>query len=201
MTTIEDVLEQRRIPEPSEVRAILDTYFVGPITDEIVAKLHDMVARVLADPALRGGEARGSEPGNGGLGFGRAWREELSYGRMYPRSIDLTAFIAWSHTGYPPAPPYCPDAFAGRWIQREPKTSEPVVWVLEGDGRFSAPGTPFADRITWCVHRQGVRPDEASVWLEDKLRIAEKRLLVRRITPTELHLSPTSDPDVHLERP
>jgi len=46
----------------------------------------------------------------------------------------------------------------------------------------------------------GDRPDDASVWLADELDIAVKRLVVVRLTPTELQLDPTSGPTVRLER-
>ena len=196
MTTAADIAEERRLPAREEIAAMLSTYFVGPFSDDVVARLHAEVARVLGDPPLHAGMARSFEPGNGGRGFGCAWREDLAFGRTRPRSIDLAAWIAWSQPGYPPARPYCPDAYAGSWIDRE----SGAHWTLEADGTFSAPGTPFAERIRWCVHRQGDKPDDASVWLADELAIAVKRLVVARLTPTELQLNPASGPTVRLER-
>ena len=199
-TTVADILEQRRLPEHDEIAAMLSKYFVGPITDDVVTKLRAEVERVLADPALHAGMARGFHPGNGGRGFGCAWREELAFRRTDPRSIDLAAWIAWSQPGYPPARPFCPDAYAGTWIQREPMTSPPARWVLERDGRFSAPATSFATRTSWCVHRQGTAIDDASVWLADNARVGFKRLVVLGLSPSELTLEPATPPTIRLER-
>ena len=198
--TAEDIDEERRVPERAEIAAMLAKYFVGPIGDDVVTKLHAEVTRVLADAPLRRGMARGFLPSNGGRGFGCAWREELAFQRTQPRSIDLAAWIAWSQPGYPRARPYCPDAYVGTWIQREPASATPPRWTLDHDGTFSAPGTPFAQQVTWCVHRQGTKPDDASVWLADKSAVAVKRLLVLRLAPTELHLQPGTPPNFRLER-
>jgi len=172
MTTAADIAEERRLPEPSEIEAMLTRYFEGPIGADVVAKLHAEVARVLADPPLHGGMARGFLPSNGGRAFGRAWREDLSFQRTSPRSIDLAAWIAWSQPGYPRARPYCPDGYVGTWIHR----------------------------ISWCAHRQGTKANDASLWLEDDIGVAVKRLVVVRLTATELQLEPTSPPIFRLER-
>lgn len=179
---------------------MLAKYFVGPITDDVVTKVREEVERVLADPLLHAGMARGFHPGNGGRGFGCAWREELAFRRTEPRSIDLAAWIAWSQPGYPPARPFCPDAYAGTWIQREPTSATPVAWVLGHDGTFSAAGTDFATYIRWCLHRQGADLDEASMWLTDDRGVRVERLNVKRLTPTELRLKPTLAPTIHLDR-
>jgi hypothetical protein len=71
---------------------------------------------------------------------------------------------------------------------------------LERDGRFSAPSTPFTDRVSWCLHRQGTDIDEASVWLIDETGGSVLRLNVKRLTPTELHLKPPTSSTVRLER-
>ena len=197
--TAADIAEERRIPERSELEAMLVKYFVGPIGQDVVAKLHAEVVRVLGDPPLHAGMARGFLPSNGGRGFGCAWREELAFQRTTPRSIDLAAWIAWSQGGYPRARPYCPDAFAGTWIQREPAANA-ARWTLDRDGSFSAPGTPFANRVTWCVHRQGSKPDDASLWLGEPAGVGIKRLLVLRLTATELQLEPSAPPKILLER-
>jgi len=122
---------------------MLWTYFVGPITDAVIDKLHAEVTSVLGEPPLHAGMIRGFDPGNGGKGFGCAWREDLAFGRGRPRSIDLAAWIAWSQPGYPPARPYCPAAFVGSWLQREASSPTPARWTLEPDGTFAAPDTPY----------------------------------------------------------
>ncbi|HEY1959880.1 MAG TPA: hypothetical protein VGH28_29935 [Polyangiaceae bacterium] len=195
-----EIAEERRIHEPSELEAMLTKYFIGPIGADVIARLGAEVARVLADPALHAGMARGFLPSNGRRGFGCAWREELAFQRTDPRVIDLAAWIAWAETGYPRARPYCPEAFAGTWIQREPASPSAPRWTLGRDGAFSAPGTPFASRITWCVHRHGTKLDDASIWLADATGVGFKRLLVLRVASTELVLEPTTPPVVRLER-
>jgi hypothetical protein len=200
MTTAADIAEERRLPEPSEIEAMLTRYFEGPVGADVVAKLHAEVARVLADPPLHGGMARGFLPSNGGRAFGRAWREDLSFQRTSPRSIDLAAWIAWSQSGYPRARPYCPEGYVGTWIQHEPAADPAPRWTLGRDGAFSAPGTPYANRISWCAHRQGTKANDASLWLEDDIGVAVKRLVVVRLTATELQLEPTSPPIFRLER-
>ena len=196
MTTVADILEERRVPEREEIAAMLAKYFVSPIADEVVAKLHAEVARVLADPPLHAGMSRSFEPGNGGRGFGCAWREEQAFGRTRPRSIDLAAWIAWSQPGYPASRPYCPDAYVGTWSER----ASAVRWTLDRDGTFAAPGSLFATCTRWCVHRQGAELYEASVWLTDDVGVRLERLNVKRLTPAELHLQPTSSALIQLER-
>lgn len=194
------IREQRRIPERAEIADLLQRYFVGPIGDDAIDKLHAEVARILADPALRGGELRSYAPNNGGLGFGCAWREELAFQRTTPRSIDLAAFIAWSHKGYPAARPYCPASFAGRWLQREPAATSPVHWTLDADGTFSAPGSAFEGRARWCFHRNSERANDGAIWLDDRHSGTHKKLLVQRVTATELELQTTTPSTIRLER-
>jgi hypothetical protein len=50
------------------------------------------------------------------------------------------------------------------------------------------------------VHRQGTKPDDASLWLADKSAVGVKRLLVLRLAPTELYLQPGTPPNFRLER-
>jgi hypothetical protein len=192
--------EQRGVPVRAEIATLLETYFVGPIGDDAIDKLHAEVARILTDPALRGGVVRSYAPNNGGLGFGCAWREELAFRRTTPRSIDLAAFIAWSHKGFPPARPYCPDVFVGRWLQRDETAPAPMLWTLGADGAFSAAGTAFDGRKRWCFHRQSEDANDGSIWLDDRHSGTHKRLLVLHVTATELALQPTSGPALRLER-
>jgi len=198
--TAEAIREQRRIPKRTEIAELLHKYFVAPIGDDVIDKLHAEVARILADAPLRGGVIRSYAPNNGGLGFGCAWREDTAFQRTIARSVDLAAFIAWSNKGYPRAKLYCPEAYVGRWLQREPTTSAPVYWTLDGDGAFSAPGSAFEGRKQWCFHRHTESPHDGVIWLDDRHSGTHKSLLVRRSTPTELELQPTSPPNVRLER-
>lgn len=191
-----DIDEQRRIPERSEIAAMLEKYFVGPVADDVVSKLHDEATTVLTDPAFRAGVASSFHPGNGGRGFGCAWREDLAFDRIDPRSIDVAAWIAWSQPGYPAPKPYCPDAFAGSWIQGE--SPSPGRWELHRDGRFSGPAS--FDQPGWCVHRRGSELDKSSLWLVDKRGNVVKRLVVTRLAPNELDLDTTSGVPIRLVR-
>jgi len=175
---------------------MLTSYFEGPIGADVVAKLHAEVARVLADPPLHAGMMSAFLPSNNGRAY--AWREDLSFQRTSPRSIDLAAWIAWSRPGYPRVRPYCPDGYVGTWIQREPAADPAPRWTFGRDGAFSAPGSPYANRISWRVHRQGTKGN--ALWLDDDFGVAAKRLVVVRLTATELHLQPTSPAMFRLER-
>lgn len=196
-----DIEEERRILEPGEVKTMLETYFVGPITDEVASDLAEYVARVLADPPLHAGEISKFRPDNGGRGFGRAWREHLAYGRTYPRSIDLAAWLAASSEGYPAPKPYCPAVYIGKWEQREPDGAAAYTWTFDAGGRFHTDEPLCSDRDRWCVHRQGPgpRPRGDVIWLDDDLGIAHDSVLVIDLEPTApptLVVQPVST-DVH----
>ena len=113
----------------------------------------------------------------------------MARGHANPRPIDLAAFIAWSHRGYPKARPHCPRDLVGRWLQREPATAAPVTWAFGDDGSFAAPDSPspFAKRTTWCVHHH-VDDEERDVWLYDPWGIGHLNLHIESVTPKELRL-------------
>jgi hypothetical protein len=82
------------------------------------------------------------------------------------------------------------EEIVGRWLQREPATDAPVSWTFNADGSFSAPGTPFAKRATWCVHRHVDDPAKTSVWLFDASSISHNYVAVVGVSATELRLEP-----------
>jgi hypothetical protein len=191
-----DIEDERRILAPAEVQTMLEQYFIGPITDETVRRLTDHVARVIADPPLHGGEISSFRPENGRRGFGRAWREVLAFGRTYPRSIDLAAWLAASTTGYPAPKPYCPDLYVGRSRQHEPDGASGYIWDFEAGGRFHTDEPTASTRDSWCVHRQDVGPKGDMIWLDDELGIAHDSVLIIDLTPAALIVQPT-DSDIY----
>jgi hypothetical protein len=163
---------------------LLDAYFVGPFEAGVVDALAAEVAAVLADPQRHAGVIADFHPGNGGRGFGLAWREELALGRASPTALDVAAWIVWSRGV--PARPYCPPAFVGIWRQLEPASG---IWELgpQGELRCGEPG--MRARVHWCMHRQSERgPVGDALWLDDELRISPKILLVRAASANELAL-------------
>ena len=193
-----DIGEERRPFHPGEVRAMLEAYFAGPITDDVVDRLTAQVAAVLADPALHAGEIAKFHPGNGGRGFGRAWRELAAHGRTSPRSIDLAAWLAASSSGYPSPLPHCPDVYIGRWRQRPGAVH---LWELGAGGQFRTDDPIASARDRWCVHRQGDGPRGDAIWLDDELGISHDSLLVIDVGPSSLTVQPVAaDSPIELER-
>jgi hypothetical protein len=186
--TAKDIEEERRIPDRSEVKAVLEQYFVGPITEEIVTKLTDYVVRVMQDKPLHWGEIDKFHLRNR-RGFGEAWREDLAYDRDYPRSIDLAAWLASSTKGYPDPKHYCPSLYVGTWKDEDPTT--PYTWEFRDDEGFHTDEPILAGRIRWSVHRQG-RPGPKGdvILLDDEIGIAHQSVLVYDVTPTTLIIQP-----------
>jgi hypothetical protein len=147
--TAKDIEEERRIPDRSEVKAVLDQYFVGPITEEIVTNLTDYVVRVMQDKPLHWGEMDKFQLRNR-RAFGKAWREDLAYDRDYRRSIDLAAWLASSTEGYPAPKPYCPDLYIGTWKYQDPEHRTHGSSAATGDSTPTHPGarTAFAGVFT-----------------------------------------------------
>ena len=186
-TTAKDIEESRRIPDRSEVKAILDQYFVGPITEEMVTKLTDYVARVMRDPPLHWGEMAKFHRRNR-RALGKAWREDLAYDRDYPRSIDLAAWLASSTEGYPEPKPYCPALYIGTWRDQDPKTA--YTWEFGDDGRFQTDEPMCSDRFLWCVNRSSSGPKGDSIFLDNAHKNSREILLVHDVTPTTLIIQP-----------
>jgi hypothetical protein len=183
----------RTLPDLAAVQAMLERYFVPPATEDRAQQLHAELVAVFANlPRLRG-IVSAFHPGNGGRGFGQAWREELAYGSNNPSPIEVAAWLAWSRNI--PARPYCPEVFVGRWQQIEPaRSSDRAVWEFSADGAFRTTDPWFAKRTHWCVHRlDEAGPVGDAIWLDDALKIAHLRLNVRAIGPQELHFGALGD--------
>jgi hypothetical protein len=174
------------MPTLAEISALLSRYFVGA-TEAAAQRLHDEVRDVLAAPARHAAEASAFDPGNGGRGFGQAWREELAFDHRSPNPLELAAWLAATGDNYPMPRPYCPDKFVGTWQQR---TAGPQVrWQFSVDGTFICDEPLLRARIRWCVHRQSAKGPVGDVlWLDDDLGIAHKNLLVMAASPAELRL-------------
>jgi hypothetical protein len=171
-------------PDLLALARLLDAYFVGPFDAGAVDALAAEVAAVLADPQRHAGVIADFHPGNGGRGFGLAWREELAFLRGSPTTLDVAAWIAWSRGV--PARPYCPPVFVGAWRQIEPVSG---IWELGPGGALRCGEPGLRARVSWCVHRQSPRgPIGDALWLDDELRISHKVLLVRAATADELAL-------------
>lgn len=186
--TEKDIEEERRIPDRSEVKAILERYFVGPLTEEIITRLTDHVSRVVQDRSLWSRERAKFDPSNR-RGSGEAWREDLAYGRTRPRSIDMAAWLAASTKGYPEPKPYCPDIYVGTWRDEDPKTA--YTWEFAIDGSFRTDESMCAPRILWCVHRgsePGPKGDD--IWLYNARTISHENMTVYDVTPTTLVIQP-----------
>jgi uncharacterized protein YjbI with pentapeptide repeats len=186
------------VPDREAVRAVLIENFVGPITDEIVERLTEHVRAVMADRAALGWEVLAFHPSNGRRGFGYRWREVLSFEQSSPRPIDLVAWIAYRHPGYPPALPHCPSELVGTWLQTAPC---PATWELDADGtlRTTAPG--FTHRIRWAVLRMSP-PMRDSLWVFEEASEAPKTLHLEDAPPDRLVFTIWgSEEPYRLERP
>jgi hypothetical protein len=173
-------------PSVTELAALLARYFIGA-TDAAAQRLHHEVREVLANPARHAGEASAFDPGNGGRGFGQAWREELAFDHRSPSPLELAAWLAAIGDNYPMPRPYCPDAFVGEWQQQS--AGPAYRWQFSVDGTFICDEPMLRVRVSWCLHRHSAKGPVGDVlWLDDELQIAAKNLLVLGVSPTELRL-------------
>jgi hypothetical protein len=171
-------------PDRPAILRLLDAYFVGSFEAGVVDALVAEVAAVLADPQRHAGVIADFHPGNGGRGFGLAWREELAFGRASPTALDVAAWVIWSRGV--PARPYCPPPFVGTWRQLEPVSG---IWELGSHGELRCGDPGMRGRVHWRMHRQSERgPVGDALWLDDELRISPKILLVRAASANELAL-------------
>ena len=184
-------------PDSQAVRTVLTENFVGPITNELVKRLTDEVASVIADDSQLGRDTIEFDPANGGRGFGQRWREVLAFGQTTPRPLDLVAWVAFSRRGYPSALPHCPPELRGMWQQTSPGTA---TWELLPDGILKTTATGFTHRTRWAVHRQDA-PLKDVLWVFEDGSKAPKPLRLRPAATGQLAFSPAGSDDVFvLER-
>ena len=111
-----------------------------------------------------------------------------------------TAEFAEPAGGHSPARPYREAGYVGRWLQREPAASSPVHWTVDADRTFSAPGSAFEGRTRWCFHRNSARENDGAIWLDDRHSGTHKKLLVQRVSASQLELQTTTPSIILLER-
>lgn len=151
-----DVDDEDRVPERAEVRSILEEYFVGPINDADVDRLHGEVAALVVDDDRWGAESA-SFRANSPRYRGHAWLEVLARGHSLPTSLDLVAWLALTRKGYPAPKPWCPQALVGAWTQLDPLGG---TWHLRADGTFTSSEERLATYSRWAVRGRG-RPTHA----------------------------------------
>ncbi len=151
-------------PDPSRVADLIRYYFVGPVSDEQIATVDEMLRQEWPHDAAGSRSAYRAPVGYPGL----AWFEEFGHG-----ADDLTAsdFVLLCADGlasqsqskpekYPPPELYCPARYVGTWEQQEPepKISEPVLWIFHPDGRFETnnPEIEPTNRL-WSINSRGMR--------------------------------------------
>lgn len=179
---IDPVDDLERMPGSDEIRALLRKYF-GPVTDEqsqtIEKRLHETassVSKLHKEMQMFYGNSVHSE--------GRAWKEELSYGRRAPRIVDLVPWFASTAAGFPPARPYCPDAIVGEWEDTE---GNPHHWTFQVDGTFRTDDPDLAGETDWFLIRK-----DGSTHSGDEIRVYAigpqnaKVLDIKTVAPTEL---------------
>ncbi len=184
-------------PDMLAVRTVLEENFAGPTTDEVVKRLTDEVAAVIASDGQLGREFIEFDPANGGRGFGQRWREVLAFDRRTPRPLDLVAWIAFSRRGYPAPLPHCPPELCGTWRQLSPTSG---TWEFRGDGTLKTNASGFGHRIRWAVHRQDP-PLRDVLWVFADGNPAHQPLRLRPAASGQLAFSPAGYDDVYvLER-
>ncbi|HEY6036810.1 MAG TPA: hypothetical protein VIV58_21175 [Kofleriaceae bacterium] len=170
-----------------ELSDMLQRYFVGA-TPAHAASLHALFTKVTSDPREHGAQAIAFNTGTSRKRYGLAWREELAYDHDRPTDLDLAAWLATAHPGFPAPRLYCPDIYVGTWHQRSPARAPAATWQLTRDGTFITDEPALSRRISWCIHRQGPTHTSDSLWLHDDLAIAHRSLSVISVTASELVL-------------
>jgi hypothetical protein len=171
--------DRQRIPDASEVRALLEKYFDGPITDAQVALVASKVRDIASDPAKLKTEIHAFYA-NAGRYHGRMWREELAMGPVAPDVVDLVPWLGSTLDGLPPPRGYCPKPLAGTW------EGEGARWQLSPDGALSTTQVPFTGSSSWYVRRRG--DEVGDLLLLPKSLGGPVQLTIKRVTDDELEL-------------
>ena len=171
----DDRPENRRMPSSGELRAILETYFVGAIGEEQLEKVEVLLRDIFESQAKHVGESN-QFYGNSQVWAGRLFMEEAPVPRT-PRVVDMACVVAARVLGLPKLKPNCPDHLVGAWNdERNPA----VRWELGGDGAFRTDQPEYKAAIRWYV-------------VGDVVHLAEqwgdpKKLRVVSVSPSELVL-------------
>ena len=182
------------LPSPSEIRAILEDNFVGPITDDVVERVGEELQRVIADESLLGRVTIEFHPGNGRRGFGYRWREVLAFLDVSPRAADLVAWLAFTRAEMPAAKPHCPPEIVGRWEQLEPTRAS---WLFSPDGSVTTDAPGYTGLRRWAVHRHEP-PLRDDLWVFDAVSKAPTPLALHAACPGQLVFQRAESDEVHL---
>ena len=166
------------MPNAAEVRAILERYFEGPITDAHAAIIDAKLRETMGSTANYRCEIRAFYA-NAGRYHGRLWREELDDGPIAPDPKDLVPWFGSTLTGFPRARPYCPPALVGSW------EGDGAKWHFDANGAFSTTHSSFAPFSEWYSRRRAAVGD---LLLLAKRFGGPEQLVVESATADELLL-------------
>lgn len=179
--------DSRRIPDATEVRALLEKYFDGPITDAQVALIENKVRDIAEDPAKLRIEIHAFYA-NAGRYHGRLWREELDMEPVAPDVVDLVPWLGSTLDGFPPARGYCPKPLAGTW------EGDGARWQLSPDGALTTTQAPFTRYSSWYVRRRG--EEVGDLLLLGRPLGGPEQMTIKRVTDNELELRYNTKPYV-----
>lgn len=184
----DDLPKPRRMPSSGELRSILETYFVGVISEEQLENVERLLHEVFEDQEKHVRESN-QFYGNSQVWAGRQFMEEERVPRT-PRVVDMACVVAARVLGLPKLKPYCPDHLVGTW---QDERNPAVRWELGGDGAFRTDQPEYKGAIRWYVVR---RAD----LIGDVIRLAEqwgdpKKLHVVSTSPSELVLEYAAKPE------
>lgn len=138
------------MPSASELRAILEKYFPGSISDEQVKTVELLLRDILETQAKHVVESD-QFYGNSQVWAGRLFLEEAKVPRA-PRVVDMACVVAARLPGFPKPKPYCPEPLVGRW---EDVGNSAVHWELGADGAFRTDEPEYKAAMRWYVVRRG----------------------------------------------
>lgn len=181
-----NALETAHVPDRSELRALLEKYFVGAITETVVDQISTDLAEALASRGDQ--QSIASELESLVWWRGVAWREEIPDYRKFPTPAEMAMLIAHGiadqEPTFPQPRPHCPAAFVGTWKQVEPATPflRRYLWVLSPDGTFrsSSKDAP-PDYTRWCVEQHDSlvfkEAEYGGVWAIEVKRVDQDELV------------------------
>lgn len=165
------------VPDRAGIRELLETYFVGPITEADVDRVETSFVEIYNSRGDWSGYSRSFQSPTEWQG--KAWNEEFCLDRKHMTPRDLVLMlgnmfadvddhpVAPVENAFPRPKLYCPIAMAGAWEQLEPAppTSKPIVWHLGADGSFQTNDPAREMYRLWSV-KKGFGPPEPTVRLQ-----------------------------------